>query len=226
MVINGPNITDLKKNQKHKNQALIWPKVTTDWSNSPANHCSVKLWRVSMSSSCHVVAQFLITPSPSDFLFCRHLILLSLCPLHLNPHNIASTHPHPPPFPDFISYTFPLSPPFLSPISTSLLQIESFKLNFHKNARSRTDHGADIVTMPAHREKNQPRPWDLSYSLRIQEQEKAPPPTVTAQCVPVRIGEHRCSAPWSEGQQQTLTFEPRVKSRQRFAPKICAVPQF
>lgn len=95
MVINGPNITDLKKNQKHKNQALIWPKVTTDWSNSPANHCSVKLWRVSMSSSCHVVAQFLITPSPSDFLFCRHLILLSLCPLHLNPHNIASTHPHP-----------------------------------------------------------------------------------------------------------------------------------
>lgn len=94
----GNKWTKYHRPKKKKNEALIWPKVTTDWSNSPANHCSVDLWRVSMSSSCHVVAQFLITPSPSDFLFCRHLILLSLCPLHLNPHNIASTHPHPPPF--------------------------------------------------------------------------------------------------------------------------------
>ncbi|KAF4095520.1 hypothetical protein G5714_023123 [Onychostoma macrolepis] len=28
------------------------------------------------------------------------------------------------------------------------MQIESFKLNFRENARSRTDHGADIITWP------------------------------------------------------------------------------
>jgi len=28
-------------------------------------------------------------------------------------------------------------------------QIESFKLKFRENARSRTDHGADIITWPA-----------------------------------------------------------------------------
>lgn len=31
----------------------------------------------------------------------------------------------------------------------SLKQIESFKLNFRVKARSRTDHGADIITWPA-----------------------------------------------------------------------------
>ncbi|KAK9952893.1 hypothetical protein ABG768_016922 [Culter alburnus] len=32
--------------------------------------------------------------------------------------------------------------------SNSVMQIESFKLNFRENARSRTDHGADIITWP------------------------------------------------------------------------------
>lgn len=50
-------------------------------------------------------------------------------------------------------------------IHASQRQIESFKLNFRENARSRTDHGADIITWPA--------PQDISphlhgsfYSLR------------------------------------------------------------
>lgn len=43
------------------------------------------------------------------------------------------------------SFSFPV---FLFFSQSSLLQIESFKLNFRENARSRTDHGADIITWP------------------------------------------------------------------------------
>lgn len=44
-------------------------------------------------------------------------------------------------------------------------QIESFKLNFRENARSRTDHGADIITWPAPQDNNRPHPHVSSYYL-------------------------------------------------------------
>ncbi|MEQ2182337.1 hypothetical protein GOODEAATRI_021315, partial [Goodea atripinnis] len=44
--------------------------------------------------------------------------------------------------------------------------IESFKLNFRENARSRTDHGADIIIWPAPRDNgNSSRPHGSSFSL-------------------------------------------------------------
>lgn len=61
--------------------------------------------------------------------------------------------------------SFPASPPFSAPFfETFPLQIESFKLNFRENARSRTDHGADIVTWPAHQDNNSPHPHAFPYS--------------------------------------------------------------
>lgn len=50
-------------------------------------------------------------------------------------------------------------------IHASQRQIESFKLNFRENARSRTDHGADIVTWPAPQDNHSPHPHGSSYSL-------------------------------------------------------------
>lgn len=87
------------------------------------------------------------------FLFFRHLILLFaiLPPFHFN-----SPPPSTPTSPTclfFCPTPFPLSL-CLSSLSVSLfshlpMQIESFKLNFRENARSRTDHGADIISWPA-----------------------------------------------------------------------------
>lgn len=54
---------------------------------------------------------------------------------------ISTPHASSPPL---VCVLFLLCPVFLH----TLMQIESFKLNFRENARSRTDHGADIITWP------------------------------------------------------------------------------
>ncbi|KAK5603769.1 hypothetical protein CRENBAI_001314 [Crenichthys baileyi] len=72
-----------------------------------------------------------------------HLILLSLCPPHFN----SPLECHRLPLPFFHT-------------------IESFKLNFRENARSRTDHGADIIIWPAPQDNgNSSRPHGSSFSL-------------------------------------------------------------
>ena len=128
----------------------------------------------------HVVCSpmHLITPSSFDFLSCRHLILLSPLPSSSQP----PPQQQPPPLPPFSCLYLFLFLPLLLPLlpalffQTFLLQIESFKLNFRENARSRTDHGADIITWPAPQDNSSPHPYGSFYSLHQNNQNHHPAP--------------------------------------------------
>lgn len=80
--------------------------------------------------------------------------------------------------PVYIFLFLPLLLPLFSALffRTFLLQIESFKLNFRENARSRTDHGADIITWPAPQDNSSPHPYGSFYSLHQNNQNHHPTP--------------------------------------------------